>query len=58
MKEPTIEQIAEKLVGIYKVIEFKIYLHGDLNHRKFRKREYKKTVDEATKLMRNDNECI
>jgi len=34
MKEPTIEKIAEKLVGIYKGIEFKVYL-GDLNHRKF-----------------------
>ena len=58
MKEPTIEQIAEKLVGIYKGIEFKVYLHGDLNHRKFRNWEYKKAVDEETKLMRNDNECI
>ena len=50
MKEPTIEKIAEKLVGIYKGIEFKIYLHSDPGHRKFRKGEYKKA------LMRNDNE--
>ena len=52
MKEPTIDKIAEKLVGIYKGIEFKIYLHSDPGHRKFRKGEYKKA------LMRNDNECI
>jgi len=50
MKEPTIDKIAEKLVGIYKGIEFKIYLHSDPDHRKFRKGEYKKA------LMRNDNE--
>ena len=58
IKESTIEQIAEKLVGIYKRIEFKLYLHGDLNHRKFRKGEHKEAVDEATKLMRNNNECM
>jgi hypothetical protein len=52
MKEPTIEKIAEKLVAIYKGIEFKIYLHSDPDHGKFRKREYKEG------LMRNDNECI
>ena len=50
MIEPTIDKIAEKLVGIYKGIEFKIYLHSDPDHRKFRKGEYKKA------LMRNDNE--
>jgi hypothetical protein len=50
MKEPTIEKIAEKWVGIYKGIEFKIYLHSDPDHRKFRKGEYKKA------LMINDNE--
>jgi len=45
-------------VGLYKGIEFKFYLHGDHNHRKFRKEEYKKAVDESKKVMRNDNECI
>ena len=43
MKEP-IEKLAEKLIGILKGIEFKIYLHGDDNHGKFRKGEYKKAL--------------
>ena len=52
MNEPTIEEIADKMVAIYKGIEFKIYLHGNPHHRKFRKEEYQK------RSMRNVNECI
>jgi hypothetical protein len=38
-KNPTIADLTEVITAIYQAIEFKIYLHGDPNHRKRRKKE-------------------